>query len=229
MRASVALLDIEGTIGSISFVKDVLFPYARERMASFVQEHRNEDRMRAELDASARESGVDVHDLPAIVTALHEWSDADVKIGPLKAIQGMIWREGYESGRLKSELYDDAVAAMRRFRLDGVHLYIYSSGSIEAQHLLFAHSVFGDLRPLLNGYFDTTSGPKRDPASYRRIAAAIGSPAGAIVFFSDHHAELDAAQMAGMQVVQLARPQDGVVAAGTHPSTDTFDTVEIVR
>ena len=229
LRARVALLDIEGTIGSIAFVKDVLFPYARERMAAFVDAHAEENRVRALLDATARESGLDVHDLAGIVAVLLEWSDSDYKIGPLKELQGIIWKEGFESGRLLAELYDDAVAAMRRFRLSGVRLYIYSSGSVEAQRLLFGHSVFGDLRPLFDGYFDTGVGAKRDPQSYRRIAETIGIAPGEIAFFSDHVAELDAARIAGMQTVQLARPQDAVAAAGTHPSTDTFDTVEIAR
>ncbi|MBV8491245.1 MAG: acireductone synthase [Candidatus Eremiobacteraeota bacterium] len=229
LRAAVALLDIEGTIGSIAFVKDVLFPYARQRMASFVEAHKEEDAMRALLDATARESGVDAHDLNAILRVLFEWSDADYKIQPLKELQGMIWKDGFESGTLKAELYDDAVEAFRRFRLEGVHLYIYSSGSVQAQKLLFGHSVHGDLRPLFEGYFDTGTGAKRDPSSYRRIAEAIGVPARDVVFFSDHVAELDAARIAGMQTVQLARPQDGVRAAGTHPSTDTFDTIDIAR
>jgi enolase-phosphatase E1 len=229
LRAHVALLDIEGTIGSIAFVKDVLFPYARRRMPAFIDAHRDDDDIRTLLDATAREGGVDPHDLAGVLRVLVEWSDADYKIAPLKALQGMIWKEGYESGKLKAELYDDAVAAMRRFRLDGVRLFVYSSGSVQAQRLLFEHSVHGDLRPLFEGYFDTTLGPKRDPESYRRIAQATGHAAAEIVFFSDHAAELDAARIAGMQSVQLARPQDGVAPAGTHPSTDTFDDVEIAR
>lgn len=229
VQAQVALFDIEGTIGSIAFVHDVLFPYARERIDAFVRDRRDEPRVRSLLDATARDSGVDVHDLPAIVRVLHEWSDADYKIGPLKELQGMIWKAGFESGTLKAELYEDAVDAMRRYRLTGVRLYVYSSGSVEAQQLLFGHSIFGDLRPLFGGYFDTAIGRKRDPSSYRRIAEAIGIAPAGVVFFSDHVAELDAAREADMQTVQLARPQDGVVAAKHHPATESFEGIEVLR
>jgi enolase-phosphatase E1 len=227
IRAEAALVDVEGTVGSIAFVRDILFPYARNRMDAFVEKHRDDPRVRAILDAAAREAGVDVHDLRAILHALHLWSDNDVKVTPLKELQGMIWESGFTSGEIKADLYLDAVEALRRFRDRGTRLFVYSSGSVAAQHLLFGHSMAGDLQPLFDGYFDTTTGPKRETESYRRIAGAIGTAPEHIVFFSDHPLELDAARGAGMQTVQLARPQDGVAAAGTHPVTDSFTGIEI--
>jgi enolase-phosphatase E1 len=222
-----ALVDVEGTVGSIAFVQEVLFPYARARLKTFVESHRDEDPVRAALDAAAREAGVDVHDLGSIVHALLAWSDGDVKATPLKELQGMIWRGGFESGELRAALYADAVEALRRFHGAGVRLYVYSSGSVAAQRLLFGHSTHGDLRPLFDGYFDTTTGPKREAASYTRIAGSIGVAPSRIVFFSDHPAELDAARTAGMQTVQVARAADGVTAAGTHPAIATFEEIEI--
>jgi enolase-phosphatase E1 len=227
ITAQAALIDIEGTVGSIAFVRDVLFPYARNRMDAFVEKHRDDPAVRAVLDAAAREAGVDVHDLDAILRALHAWSDNDVKVTPLKELQGMIWESGFRSGEIRADLYADAVEALRRFHARGTRLFVYSSGSIAAQHLLFGHSVAGDLQPLFDGYFDTTTGPKRETASYRRIAGKIGTEPENIVFFSDHPLELDAARSAGMQTVQLARPQDGVAPAGTHVVTDSFTGVEI--
>jgi enolase-phosphatase E1 len=227
ITAQVALIDVEGTVGSIAFVRDVLFPYARNRMDAFVERRCDDPSIRAVLDAAAREAGVDVHDLRAILRALHAWSDNDVKVTPLKELQGMIWESGFTSGEIKADLYADAVEALRRFHDRGTRLFVYSSGSVAAQHLLFGHSAAGDLQPLFDGYFDTTSGPKREAESYRRIADAIGTAPQHIVFFSDHPLELDAARSAGMQTVQLARPQDGVVAAGTHPVTDSFSGIEI--
>jgi enolase-phosphatase E1 len=227
ITADAALIDVEGTVGSIAFVRDVLFPYARERMAAFVKEHREDPSVRAVLDAAAREAGVDVHDLPEILHALLAWSDNDVKVTPLKELQGMIWESGFTSGEIRADLYADAVEALQRFHHCGTRLFIYSSGSVAAQHLLFGHSVAGDLQPLFDGYFDTTAGPKKEPASYRRIACRIGTAPENIVFFSDQPLELDAARNAGMQTVQLARPQDGVTPAGTHPATDSFAEVEI--
>ncbi len=198
-------------------------------MNEFVRARREDPAMRAVLDQAAREAGVDVHDLDAIVRALHEWSDRDVKVTPLKELQGMIWKDGFESGEIRAPLYDDAVDAMRRYRSCGVRLFVYSSGSIAAQELLFGHAVAGDLRPLFEGYFDTTTGPKRESESYRRIAQTIGLQPERVVFFSDHPLELNAARAAGMQTVQLARPEEGVRAEGTHPATETFAGIELER
>jgi len=196
-------------------------------MDAFVRAHAEDPAIRAVLDQTAREAGVDVHDLNAIVGALHEWSDHDVKVTPLKELQGMIWKDGFESGEIRAPLYDDAVEAVRRYHAGGTRLFIYSSGSIAAQQLLFGHAVAGDLRPLFEGYFDTTTGPKREPQSYRDIANIVGVAPERIVFFSDSVQELDAARAAGMQTVQLARSADGVRAEGTHPATDTFGGIEL--
>jgi enolase-phosphatase E1 len=205
----------------------VLFPFSRARIETFVRARTEDPAVRAVLDQTAREAGVDVRDLNAIINALHGWSDRDLKVTPLKELQGMIWKEGFESGEIRAPLYDDAVDAMRRYRAAGIRLFIYSSGSIAAQQLLFGHAVAGDLRPLFEGYFDTTTGPKREPSSYHRIAQTIGVPPQRIVFFSDHASELDAARAAEMQTVQLARPADGVSAAGTHPASDTFAGIDL--
>jgi enolase-phosphatase E1 len=230
VTASAALIDIEGTVGSIAFVRDVLFPYARERIAAFVEERKEQPEMRAILDAAAREAAVDPHDLPAIVRALHDWSDRDVKITPLKTLQGLIWTEGYErSGALKGHLYADAIDALQRFHDAGVALYVYSSGSVAAQRLLFGHSVAGDLTGLFSGYFDTTIGGKREAPSYTRIAEAIHTPPNRIVFFSDNEQELDAAKNAELQTVQLARPEDGTVRSSRHPCIDSFTTLKLSR
>ena len=128
LRAAVALLDIEGTLGSIAFVRDVLFPYADARMDEFAALHGSEPDVRAVLDLAAREANVDSADLRGILAALHEWSAGDVKTTPLKTIQGMIWREGFESGAIVGHLYPDAIEALRRYRRNGVLLAIYSSG-----------------------------------------------------------------------------------------------------
>jgi enolase-phosphatase E1 len=227
LHARVALLDIEGTLGSIAFVRETLFPYANERLDAFVRERKDDPAVRAALDLASREAGVDVHDLPAILAALHTWSRNDVKVTPLKSLQGMIWRSGFESGAVRGHLYEDAIAAMRRFAADGIELDIYSSGSIEAQQLLFTYSVAGDLSPLIRGYYDTTSGPKREAASYRSIAAAIGAAPNAIAFFSDNAAELDAAKEAGMQTVQLVRPEDGTTPCAAHAIAANFDEIAL--
>lgn len=228
LRARVALLDIEGTLGSTAFVHTVLFPYARERMDTYVRAHASDPQVRALLDDAAREAGVASDDLGAIVGALNAWADADVKVTPLKALQGRIWVEGYEDAGIRGHLYPDAIEAIRRFYDGGVALYIYSSGSVPAQKLLFGNSIAGDLQPLLSGYFDTTIGLKRVRDSYARIAESIGEEPRHIVFFSDVEQELDAAKDAGMQTVQLARPQDGTPRSARHTVLETFADIALV-
>ncbi len=225
-RAAVALIDIEGTLGSIAFVRDVLFPYAKARMDDYVYAHEEEPWMRAILDEAAREAGVDVHDLNSILRALHAWSDNDVKVTPLKELQGRIWVEGFESSGIRGHLYQDAIDALNRFYEAGVRLYIYSSGSVPAQKLLFGHSVAGDLLPLFSGFYDTSIGGKRETVSYERICVQLRVSPNEVIFFSDNISELDAARDAGLQTVQLARPEDGTVPATAHTSVESF--VEIV-
>jgi enolase-phosphatase E1 len=226
-RATAALIDIEGTAGSIAFVRDVLFPFAKERMDGYVHAHEDEPWMRAILDEAAREAAVNVHDLPAILRALHTWADSDVKVTPLKELQGRIWVEGFESSGIRGHLYPDAVEALRRFHDAGVRLYIYSSGSVAAQKLLFGHSVAGDLLALFSGFYDTTIGGKREASSYERIVSEIGIAPNDAIFFSDNAQELDAAREAGVQTVQLARPEDGTVPVTDHTSVESFDEIEL--
>ena len=228
-RATTALIDIEGTVGSIAFVRDVLFPYAQERMDAYVHVHKEEPSMRAILDEAAREAGVDVHDLPAILAALHRWAQDDVKVTPLKELQGRIWVEGFESSGIRGHLYDDAVDALHRFHDAGIDLYIYSSGSIAAQKLLFGHTIAGDLLHLFRGFYDTTIGGKREAASYERIIGEIGIAPNDAIFFSDNAHELDAARDAGIQTVQLARPQDGTIPTTEHTSVASFAEIELSR
>ena len=203
MRA--ILTDIEGTTSSISFVKDVLFPYSRRRMADFVTTHARHPEVAALLDETRRLSGRLDADLDAVITTLLAWIDADRKAPPLKALQGMIWEEGYRHGMYRGHVYPDAVAALRRWHAAGIALYVYSSGSVAAQKLLFAHSEVGDLTPLFAGYFDTRVGAKVEPSSYRAISDSIAVPPADIVFLSDSPTELDAAASAGMAPIQLSR------------------------
>jgi enolase-phosphatase E1 len=149
--------------------------------------------------------------------------DEDRKATPLKTLQGLIWAEGYGTGRLRGHVYPDAALALRAWHAAGIALYVYSSGSIAAQKLLFGSSTEGDLLPLFSGFFDTTIGMKTDPASYAAIASAIGREAATLTFLSDREAELDAAHRAGWPVVALLRPADtpaGAVSA--YPAVASF-------
>lgn len=227
-HARSALVDIEGTVGSIAFVRDVLFPYARDRMDGYIEAHKEERDVRALLDETARRAHCDVHDLPSILRALHAWAENDEKVTVLKELQGRIWVEGFESSGLRGHLYDDAVAALYRFHEAGIKLYVYSSGSVAAQRLLFGHSVAGDLIALFSGFYDTTIGAKQNAASYIKIADAIGTSPQDVIFFSDNEKELDAARDAGVQTVQLARPDDGTVRSTRHTAVETLDGIDIL-
>jgi len=207
------LLDIEGTTTSIAFVKDRLFPFAAEALDGFLAAHGTEPAVVAIL---AEVPGEDR------VTTLRGWMAADAKVTPLKALQGLIWHQGYADGRLKGHLWPDVAACLRGWAAAGVTLAIYSSGSVAAQRDLFGHSEAGDLVPLFAGFFDTRIGGKREAASYTAIAAALGLPPGEILFLSDVAEELDGAVAAGLRACQLVRAADGTVASGRHPAEVDF-------
>lgn len=205
MRA--ILTDIEGTTSSISFVKNVLFPYARAALPGFVREHGHEPEVRRWLDAAAVDAGGICQDA-VLVETLQGWIDADRKHTALKALQGLLWQQGYGDGDYAAHMYPDAPRALREWHAAGHALYVYSSGSVPAQKLFFGHSEAGDLGPLISGWFDTEIGGKRGADSYRRIAGAIGRAPRDIVFLSDVVEELDAAREAGLATVLLDRIDD---------------------
>ncbi|QWF15199.1 acireductone synthase [Lysobacter capsici] len=225
------LTDIEGTTSSISFVKDVLFPYARRALPGFVAARGREPAVRKWLDTVALENGGACQD-SVIVEVLQGWIDEDRKHTALKALQGMIWADGYKSADFTSHMYPDAAPALRQWKDAGLRLYVYSSGSVPAQRLLFGHSDAGDLTELFSGWFDTEVGGKREAASYARIVEAIGLPADEIVFLSDVVEELDAARDAGVGTVLVDRlddypqPREGEATHG-HVRVTGFDQVTV--
>lgn len=217
--------DIEGTTTSLSFVKEVLFPYAREHMQAFVNRHADDPKVREQLDAVCREVDKTLTD-QQIVTQLLRWIDEDKKITPLKALQGMIWEAGYKNADYTGHVYDDAVANLKHWHAQGIKLYVFSSGSTQAQKLIYGYSDAGDLTPLFSGYFDTRIGSKREVSAYKHIVQEIGEPAENIVFLSDIKEELDAAKGAGMQTVWLVR--DGAVNPGAdHKQVKDFNEINI--
>ena len=218
MVASVRAIvtDIEGTTSSIAFVADVLFPYAKAHLRDFVEAHPQEVApLLDEVRAAEPGDPVDV---------LLRWIDEDRKATPLKTLQGLIWAEGYADGILSGHIYSDAAEALGRWHTYGLQLYVYSSGSIAAQKLIFGHSDFGDLTPLFSGYFDTGVGGKKEAGAYRAIAQAIGVAPGEILFLSDIAAELQAAREAGFAVTLLAR--EGAPADTSFPVATSFDSIE---
>ncbi len=220
-RPAAILTDIEGTTTPISFVRDTLFPYARERLAGYLAAHGGDAEMAAlvsEVSALAPDRSVQ--------EALLGWMDADAKVTPLKALQGLIWDEGYRQGVLQGAIYADVPPVLRRWHAQGIGLHVYSSGSEAAQRLIFGYSQWGDLAGLFGGFYDTRWGAKREAASYGAIAADIGLSPARILFLSDQAAELDAAAESGMAVCQLVRGQDGTVACLAHPTAADYEAVD---
>jgi enolase-phosphatase E1 len=221
------ITDIEGTTSSISFVRDVLFPYARERLPAFIETHVDQPEVQHWLHEAAREAGLIEAERQEVVELLLLWIDQDRKSTALKALQGMIWKEGYESGAYRAHMYPEVAARLRAWRADGLRLYVYSSGSVPAQQLFFRHSEAGDLTPLFAGYFDTETGPKREAESYRRIAEAIGEQPPHLLFLSDIVEELDAAREAGFHTGWLVREPQALPASPSHPVHRDFDAISL--
>ena len=211
------LSDIEGTTTAIAFVHRTLFPHAEAALDGFLA-----------TQAATPEVAALLAEVPGDDKAatLRDWMARDVKATPLKAIQGLIWREGYRSGALRGHLWPDVAPALRAWHARGLRLAIYSSGSEEAQRLLFRHSEAGDLESLFDGFHDTRIGPKREAASYGRIAAAWGAAPGAILFLSDVAEELDAAGAAGLATCQIVRAGDGTQPSGRHPQAADLSGVD---
>jgi enolase-phosphatase E1 len=223
MIIEAVVTDIEGTTSSISFVHEVLFPYAARMLPYYVRLHADEPEVAGILDevrAVANEAGADTERVTEIML---RWIEEDRKVTPLKALQGMIWEHGYTSGDFTGHIYPDAVRRMAAWHEGGKRLYVYSSGSVQAQQLLFGYSDAGDLRELFSGYFDTRIGQKREVDSYRAIAEQIGLPAESILFLSDVVEELDAATMAGMHTMQLVREPG--MPTGSHAVARNFEEI----
>ncbi len=207
--SDVVLLDIEGTTTPISFVFDVLFPYAAERIPAWLAAHGDEPAGRAACELILKDATDDERRLPerdGALAVVRRQMAGDVKAAGLKQLQGLVWEDGYVSGRIKGRVYPDVPECLRRWQAAGRRAAIYSSGSVLAQKLLFAHSEHGDLTPLLSAHFDTAVGGKRDAASYRSIAERLGVAASSITFATDIPAEAEAAKAAGMNAVVLMRP-----------------------
>lgn len=238
------LLDIEGTTSSISFVYDVMFPFVRRELDLFLKDRWLQPELMAAADQIARDAGHEsLRAMCESQSALDDWQaqevvrrevtalmDKDAKATGLKQLQGLIWQAGFESGELLAHVYDDVPPALVAWNAAGKDVRIYSSGSVQAQKLFFAHTVAGDLLGSLRGHYDTTIGPKREAESYRLIAAEFGLPPGEVLFLSDIVAELDAARTAGLQtalVVRLGNAQGQASTGQPHVEISRFDELDI--
>ncbi len=224
------LTDIEGTTTPISFVYDVLFPFARRRIEAYCARADEDPRIAEAVERIHREQERDPDDNRPFGTGADyalRLMDQDRKSTGLKALQGIIWQEGYGSGELKAVVFDDVPPVLAGWRAAGLRLRIFSSGSVLAQKLLFAHTEQGDLTSHFEGYHDTTTGPKRDERSYRAIAEAFELPPENVLYLSDVVAELDPASSAGMRTALLVRPGNEVTDPGKHPVYKDFTSLTV--
>ncbi len=202
------LTDIEGTTTSISFVVDKLFPYFRENIQCLLELESQEAVRNAfmeTIELAKEEDGIEISTSAEIIETLHRWSVEDRKITPLKTVQGILWQKGYEAGELKGHVYEDVAPAMKKWKNQGIGLGVFSSGSVAAQKLIFGYSISGDLRPYFSNYFDTKTGGKRNAETYLKIAQILDIDPSEILFLSDIYEELEAANEAGFQVLQIVR------------------------
>ncbi|KAJ1972578.1 enolase-phosphatase E1 [Dimargaris verticillata] len=221
------LLDIEGTTTPITFVHDVLFPYVLDRLEPFVKSHWGTGILTPFIRQFHEQYEADIRNGPQEAPRVHAPNDASVttadaqasllaniqwlmkhdrKVKALKDLQGYMWKDGYVSGELKAIVYDDVVQAFKVWHDQQIPIYIYSSGSVPAQKLLFGYSNHGDLTPYLNGYYDTNVGPKLEASSYIRIVDDIGLPPNQVMFVSDNFKEIEAATSAGLVTAISVRP-----------------------
>ena len=223
MTIRVVLMDIEGTIIPTAFVREVLFPYAKHRMAAFLYERRKDPGVHRWTtlcqDAVVEEGGVrpTYDELP---NTLNRWMAEDRKNTGLKGLQGMLWEEGYRTGVFTPALYDDVYSSLLDWQANGLRLALYSSGSEQAQRLLLTHTTEGNITSLFTHCFDTRIGAKTEPESYRSIAQSLIISAGHILFLSDMEAELDAAAIAGFKTTQIVR--SGTQVGTRHPIASNF-------
>ncbi|WP_337841758.1 acireductone synthase [Rheinheimera sp.] len=227
MPIQAIVTDIEGTTTEIQFVSQVLFPYAAAALPDFIRQNQHRADVAEQLRQVRHQIQQPEAELELVISSLLHWIDTDQKITPLKELQGLIWARGYQSGQLKGQLYPDVAPALKHWQQQGKALYVYSSGSVAAQRLLFGYSVEGDLTGLFQGYFDTHTGGKKDSASYQRIAAELSLPAAEILFLSDHPDEILAAQAAGWHCIQLLR--DGQYSALQPQATDFIQVNQLLE
>ena len=224
---SYILTDIEGTTTDILFVHKVLFPYSYQKLPDFVKSHLQDDQVAACIRETQQslldEKGLHA-DLALCIETLLDWIRDDRKHPALKRLQGMIWRKGYAEGAFKGHLYPDVAPQLQRWRARNIGIGIYSSGSVEAQRLLFGYSEYGDLTHLFDHFFDTAVGHKKESQSYQHIAAVLDIAPGNILFLSDVEAELDAARAADMHTLQLVRA--GGIPSLKHPVAVDFSEAE---
>lgn len=226
MPIKAIVTDIEGTTSDIDFVHQVLFPYAAKALGDYLRQNQQQEEIAIIIDQVKAEIQQPDADLEVIITTLLDWIAKDQKITPLKTLQGYIWETGFKNNDFQGHLYQDAYDNLKQWQQAGIKLYVFSSGSVKAQKLLFGYSQYGDLTYLFEGYFDTQIGGKKTVEAYQNIAKAIALAPEEILFLSDVIAELDAAKTAGYHTKLLDRGENYQDEPG-HTVVQDFDAIKL--
>lgn len=231
MMIKAILTDIEGTTSSISFVHDVLFPYAYDKMADFLTQNWHNPQVKNIVLEVAKLENLTDFTPSQITTILKEWIKLDRKVTPLKDLQGIIWEEGYKNGDYRSHIYQDAYEKLVSWHNQNIPIYIYSSGSVYAQKLFFSHSEYGNLLYLFSGFYDTNIGNKKESQSYQNIANSLNLNPDEIIFLSDVEAEVNSAFAVGMSTVWVIRDenlfQEKKAINSSHQIVNNFNLINI--
>jgi enolase-phosphatase E1 len=225
-RADWVVLDIEGTTSATEAIVGDLYRYARPRLGPWINDHPEDPHVGGAVEEVRRLASLRGEDIDQVVGTLERWMDEDQKVTPLKTLQGLIWAHGFAEGELTSQFFDDVPPALHRWHDAGVHLAVFSSGSVASQRAWFEHSPVGDLFTLVTATFDTSNaGPKREARSYDAITRSLASRPDRTLFLSDVPAELDAAHAGGWLTagVQRRGEPNGKADFGTHPTVRSFD------
>lgn len=225
------LTDIEGTTSSISFVHDVLFPYAYDKIDNFLSQNWHNPQVKPIVLEVAKLENLTDYTPSEITTILRNWIKLDRKVTPLKDLQGILWQEGYKNGDYRSHIYQDAYEKLLFWHSQNIPIYIYSSGSVYAQKQFFAHSEYGDLLYLFFGFFDTNIGNKKESISYENIANSLDLNPHEIIFLSDVEAEVNSAFSVGMSTVWVIRDkklfQEKKAINSSHQIVNNFSLINI--
>jgi enolase-phosphatase E1 len=225
MSIKAIVVDTAGTTTDLNFIQDVLFPYSHQVMAAFLAQHQQQVLVESCIN-DVRDIALEPNaSVERVAEILQLWITEDRKLAPLKTLQGLIWKQGYSSLAFQGQIYPDFMDAITRYRKQGIAIYSFSSGSVEAQKLLFSHSEVGDLTPLFSGHFDMRMGNKLDKQAYLNIHNTLGLPPKQILFVSDTQEELAAAQAAGMMTCLISR--GGTFIPTEHKQVSSFSALNM--
>lgn len=229
------LLDIEGTTTTIDFVHETLFSYSKEKMSGFLSE--NPGGLKTEIGELKKKYAIDFaeqlygrrldeNEPVTIANYLRFLIDTGSSSSFLTSVQERIWLQGYESGELETVVFEDVLPAFERWKKEEIEVAIFSSMSVSVQKTLFGHTDHGDLTVFIDEYFDSSSGAKNEPESYKKITEILGFAPDEIVFISDSTDELDAARKAGLRtILSLRKGNAPITGDATHQIVENFDEI----